>query len=69
MVEPTYIELTIKILEKEGRPMSIREITNEVLKFKKINGKTPQKSLSSVLQSSDQVKRISPGVYALVNQQ
>ena len=45
--------------------MSISEITQRLLKTGKLSGKTPTKTVSSVLQRSDFIESVKPGIYRL----
>ena len=65
VIKTSYIGLAIKILAKKKRPMSVVELTNEILKHKKVKGKTPEKTLSGILQRTPYFKRTSKG-YVLV---
>jgi len=56
--------LAIKILKNSNRPMQVEEITEKIMKIRKIRGKTPGNSVSNCLQFSKYARRVSPGVYA-----
>ena len=51
-IKSSYIGLAIKIVAKKKRPMFVFEITDEILKYKKVKGKTPKNSISAILQKS-----------------
>ncbi len=57
----TVKDIITRILEKSNRPLSIKEITKEVLKEKMVSSNT----ISMVLQKYDDFVRVSKGVYAL----
>ncbi len=59
--------ITLKILKEHNKPMTIKEITPLVLKQKKFSGKNPRQSISSILQRSQYVKRVSKGTFQLIN--
>jgi len=65
MKELSYRYLAKKILEESNEPMSVREITEQILKIKSVIGKTPDKSISSVLQGSKEFRRVRPGTYTI----
>ena len=49
--------LAIKILKKYNRPMSVSEITEKIQEYRKLNGSTPNNSVSAALQRSKYVVR------------
>jgi len=53
--------LAIKVLKKFKRPMTIKEITKEVKKVKKLSGNTPENTISSLLQRSACAKKTNAG--------
>ncbi len=53
------------LLKKSGKPMSVRDITNVVLKHKPLNGKTPQNTVNAILQRSEHFKKVGWGSYAI----
>jgi len=55
--------IVIKILKQSGKPMRVREITDKVLKIKKIKSKTPLNSVSAALQTSKHTIRVDHGLY------
>ena len=55
----------LKVLSNARRPLIVSEITEKVLKIKKIYGKTPHKTISSILQKSSFVKRTKLGYVLL----
>jgi hypothetical protein len=55
----------IDIMTKTKRSMTINEITEKLLKNNTLNGKTPENTVSSILQRSHHLKRISKGIYRL----
>jgi hypothetical protein len=65
IISTSYAGLAIKILLKKNEPMHVCDLFEQISKYKKIKGKTPQNSLSSVLQRSTVFKRTSKG-YVLV---
>lgn len=59
--------IIIDIMKKENRPMEISEITVKVLEKRRIASNTPKNTVSAILQSSTFVKRITRGVYQIVD--
>ena len=55
--------LAIKILKKSRRPMKVEEITDKILRVKRVKGKTPNNSVSNCLQYSKHARRVKPGIY------
>jgi hypothetical protein len=55
--------IVISILKKSNKPMRVRDITNQVLKIKNINSKTPINSVTCSLQTSKYVVRVDRGLY------
>ena len=53
------------IMTRSKRPMTVDEITNEIIKNNKTMGKTPEKTISSILQRSSFVKRVNKGIYKI----
>jgi len=53
--------LALKVLKKFKRPMTVKEITKEVKKKRKISGKTPENSISSLLQRSACTRKTKSG--------
>jgi len=67
LVKPSgYVDLAIKILKEEGRPMTIDELTKKILEVKKVKSKTPEKSLTSALIRSSSFIRLNRGLYKLI---
>jgi hypothetical protein len=55
----------MRILLKKNEPMHVCDLLEQISKYKKIKGKTPQNTLSSILQRSTVFKRTAKG-YVLV---
>lgn len=55
----------LKVLKRKNRPMTTKEIFDDVSKIKKIGGKTPKKTLNCILQRSKHIKRIRYDYYTL----
>lgn len=62
----SFHSIALRILENEGRPMTIKELTKMILEEKNVSGKTPASTLSSVLQRSRYVQRVGKGKYMLI---
>ena len=59
----SYHGLAISILKKAGRPLTVSEIAEKILRTKKAKGKTPNNSISYALQYSKYAKRVGYGLY------
>ena len=60
-------DLILQVLLHSKKPTKVDEITEKVLKVKKINSKTPGKTISSILQKSTFVKAESKrGYYSII---
>ena len=55
--------IVISILKKSNKPMRVQDITNQVLKIKNINSKTPLNSVTCSLQTSKHTIRVGHGLY------
>lgn len=55
----------IDIMTKTKRTMTVNEITEKIIKNNTLGGRTPEKTISSVLQRSHYFKRIIKGTYQL----
>jgi len=53
--------LALKAIKKYKRPMSTMEITQIIKKQTRLTGRTPQNTISSILQRSACVKKINAG--------
>jgi|APSaa5957512535_1039671.scaffolds.fasta_scaffold102018_2 hypothetical protein len=56
-------DIVIDILKQYAEPMRAHDITDKILKIRKINGKTPNNSVVSILQTSKHAIRVVRGVY------
>ena len=65
IISPSYAGLAMKILSKKNEPMHVCDLLRQISKYKKIKGKTPQNTLSSILQRSTLFRRTTNG-YVLV---
>lgn len=62
----TVRELAIEVLRERGEPLHWRRVADEVLKRKRLRGKTPLMTISATLSSGKEFKRvIRRGIYAL----
>lgn len=59
------IDLAIEILTKRGEPMHYHDIFKEMENIRDFNGKTPKKSIYSVLTRSSRLIRVEKGVFKL----
>ena len=55
----------LKVLKKERKPMTAIQISEEVKKFKKTKGKTPDATVRSLLQRSSSVQPVGNGYWKL----
>jgi hypothetical protein len=55
----------IQIMQKKSKPMTVEQITELLIRNSYLNGKTPNKTVSSTLQRSYKIKSISRGLYKL----
>ena len=60
-------QIVVNILSKSKKPLSVTEITEKAKQHYSFSGKTPQKSVSAILQRSRYVKKISKGYYQIKN--
>jgi len=51
------------LYKKSDRPLYVDEITERILRVKRVKGKTPGNSISAVLQYSKHAKSIAKGLY------
>jgi predicted Zn-ribbon and HTH transcriptional regulator len=61
-------EITIRILKEKQKPMTIKEISEYVLKERTLRSNTPLATISAVLQRSSEFVRVGKGTYYLKNQ-
>lgn len=61
----SYSTLAYQILNKAGKPMHYMDITKEILKLKNSKGRTPHKTVRSVLYRDDRFTKIDRGTYGL----
>ena len=54
-------DLALKALANSGKPMTVAEITQAILKTKKMSGRTPGSTISSILQRSAFVEKANGG--------
>ena len=55
--------MAINILKNSGKPMKVEDITEKILRVKKLNGKTPNNTVSYFLQHSKHARRVFTGFY------
>ena len=55
--------IVVKILKQSKKPMRVRDITDKVLKIKKIKSQTPLNSVVHTLQTSKHAARVGFGLY------
>jgi len=59
----SYHSYAIKILKESNRGMTTAEITDKISRFRKVRGKDPDRTISSVLQRSDYISRVGFNTY------
>jgi DNA-directed RNA polymerase delta subunit len=64
-VKESYNELAYIALKKHGKPMHYRDITAEVVKFKREVGNTPSQSLRVAISKDKRFVKTSRGIYGL----
>lgn len=61
----TFTNLAYSILKTTGKPMNYRDLTEKILKKKKIKGKTPAETLRVLLDRDDRFVKIDEGIWRL----
>ena len=61
----SFKDLAYRILKAKGSPMNYRDLTKEVLKYRKTEGKTPHLTLRAVMYKDAAFVRVERGVYGL----
>lgn len=59
--------IALKIMKEHNKPMTVKEITKLVLEKKTISSKVPYQTISSILQRSQYVKRVSRSTFQLID--
>ena len=59
------LAIILKVLIELDTPISVKELTRIVLEKKQLSGKTPDRTISAILQRSPRVVRVSKGKYAI----
>jgi hypothetical protein len=57
--------IAIEMLKKAGKPLTVKEITKEIMSKNPLAGKTPHHTVNAILQRSDLVTRVGKATYAL----
>ena len=63
--ENSSLAIILKVLKESDSPMTVKELTKLVLEKKQLSGKTPERTISGVLQRSDRVVKVGKATYAL----
>ena len=63
--ENSSLAIILKLLKESDSPMTVKELTKLVLEKKQLSGKTPERTISGVLQRSDRVVKVGKATYAL----
>ena len=59
------LSIILDLLKESGKTMTVSEITKLVLEKKSLSSKTPERTISAVLQRSKRVKKVSKATYAI----
>ena len=66
----TSIPVTIaaeKLLEKSGKPLHYKEITNAIIQECDLHGKTPDETVRSLIGTNSKFIRVAEGVYQVLS--
>lgn len=63
--ENSSLAIILKVLTESDTQMSVKELTKLVLEKKQLSGKTPDRTISAILQRSQRVVKVSNGKYAI----
>ena len=66
--ENSSLAIILKLLKESNPPMTVKELTKLVLEKKQLSGKTPDRTISGVLQRSDRVVKVGKATYTINNQ-
>ena len=66
--ENSSLAIILKLLKESNSPMTVKELTKLVLEKKQLSGKTPDRTISGVLQRSDRVVKVGKATYTINNQ-
>ena len=59
------LAIILKLLKESDSPMTVKELTKLVLEEKQLSGKTPERTISAVLQRSHRVVKVGKATYAI----
>ena len=62
------LSIILELLKESDKPMTVREITKLVLEKKTFTTKTPERTISAVLQRSKRVIKVGKATYAINEQ-
>ncbi len=65
MTQTIIVDLAVEILQEKRRPLHYKELTDLIMKKKKIAGRTPQNTIRAAIAYDTRFKRVGEGVYAL----
>ena len=66
--ENSSLAIILKLLKESTSPLTVKELTKLVLEKKQLSGKTPDRTISGVLQRSDRVVKVGKATYTINNQ-
>ena len=59
------LAIILKLLKESDSAMTVKELSKLVLEEKPLSGKTPERTISGVLQRSDRVVKVGKATYAI----
>ena len=66
--ENSSLAIILKLLKESNSPMTVKELTKLVLEKKQLSGKTPDRTISGVLQRSNRVIKVGKAAYTINEQ-
>ena len=66
--ENSSLAIILKLLKESNSPMTVKELTKLVLEKKQLSGKTPDRTISGVLQRSNRVIKVGKATYTINEQ-
>ena len=66
--ENSSLAIILKLLKESNSPMTVKELTKLVLEKKQLSGKTPDRTISAILQRSNRVIKVGKATYTINEQ-
>ena len=66
--ENSSLAIILKLLKESNSPMTVKELTKLVLEKKRLSGKTPDRTISAILQRSNRVIKVGKAAYTINEQ-